>query len=358
MDGERQAERALGKLDPAAFARLIAPHLGATRAEIAVGPRAGHDAAIVRIGGGRVLAMTTDPLSLIPALGARRSGVLAAHLLASDLWTTGIAPAYASVTLNLPPELDDEALGTYTEALGVAWSELGIAVVTGHTGRYEGCAPSIVGAATLVGIGGDEEWIAPSMASPGDRVLLTKGCAVETAIVMAHVAPRRLEERIGRGAVYSLQARLDHVSVVEECRALLAIGVRERGVTALHDATEGGVLGGLLELAIACGHDVRVERARIPLDDDVRGVCDLLGLDPYTSLSEGSLIACVRPERAAAALASLGAAGIAAAEIGEVVAGGGVLHVAEPDGRSTTLRTPPADGYWAAYGRAVREGWE
>lgn len=61
----------LGKISPEMFTRVIAPHLGAERAEVIAGPRAGHDAAVIRIGAGRVMAVTTDPLSVIPSLGPR-----------------------------------------------------------------------------------------------------------------------------------------------------------------------------------------------------------------------------------------------------------------------------------------------
>ena len=71
-----------GKVTPEVFARDLAPHLGAARAEVVVGPRVGHDAGIVRVGAGRVLAMTTDPLTIIPCLGIERSARLAAHLVA------------------------------------------------------------------------------------------------------------------------------------------------------------------------------------------------------------------------------------------------------------------------------------
>src|SRR5262249_60651039 len=109
---ERQ-QPALGKLSPEAYERLVAPHLGAARPEVAVGSRAGHDAAIVRIGAGRVMAVTTDPLSVIPALGPERSARLACHLVASDLWTTGLPPAYVSVAFNLPPAFGDDAFASY-----------------------------------------------------------------------------------------------------------------------------------------------------------------------------------------------------------------------------------------------------
>ena len=130
--------------------------------------------------------------------------------------------------------------------------------------------------------------------------------------------------------------------MVADCRAALRAGVRERGVTALHDATEGGVLGGLLELARACGHDLVVERARIPLAPEARAACEVFGTDPYWTLSEGTLIATARPARAPAVLAALADAGIPAAEVGEVVPGGGTLRLAEPGGATSVLTEPSA----------------
>jgi len=117
------------------------------------------------------------------------------------------------------------------------------------------------------------------------------------------------------------------------------------------------VLGGLVELAHACGHDLRVERARIPLAPEVRAACGVLGVDPYTTLAEGALLCCARPDRAADVRAALAAEGIAAADVGEVMKGTGRVWLAEADGAITTLDEAPPDPYWDAYGRAVREGW-
>lgn len=357
------AGAALGKLSPEAFARIVAPHLGAERPEVLAGPRAGHDAAVVKIGAGRVMAVTTDPLSVIPALGPARSARLACHLIASDLWTTGIPPAYASVSFSLPPGYPDEAFAEYWQAMSDEWAKLGVAVVTGHTGRYEGCDLSIVGAATLIGVGDEGRYVTPAMASPGDRVILTKGCAIETAAVAASLCPGRLGAALaaaglGEDALARLRALESQVSVVADCRAALRVGVRERGVTALHDATEGGVLGGLVELGKACGHDLRIERAHIPLAPEVRVACEVLGVDPYTALAEGALLVTAKPGRAGAVLGALDEDGIVAADIGEVMKGTGRVWLAEPDGNVLTFDEPEADPYWDAYARALREGWK
>jgi hydrogenase maturation factor len=352
------AMQALGKIAPGQFERVIAPHLGASRPEVLVGPRAGQDSAIVKLGGGRVLAVTTDPLSVVPALGLEASARLSCHLIASDLWTTGIAPAWGSITFNLPPHMSDADLERYWLAMSDEWANLGVAVVTGHTGRYAGCDYSIVGAGTLMGVGDESGYLTPAMASPGDRVIVTKGCAVEATAIAAWLFPKRLGARLGAAGVARARATLGQVSVVADCRAALRVGVRERGVTALHDATEGGVLGGLLELARACGHDLEVARERIPLAPEARAACEVFGTDPYWTLSEGALIATVRPAHAAAVQAALAEAGISAAEVGEVVPGRGALRLAEPDGSRRTLTEPQADPYWPAYARALAEAWE
>jgi hydrogenase maturation factor len=348
----------LGKIDPAVFERLIASHLGAERPEVLVGPRPGCDGAIVKVGAGRVMAITTDPLSVIPALGFERSAVLACHLLASDLWTTGIPPAYAAVDFNLPPQMTDDEFGRYWNAMSDEWEKLGVAVVTGHTGRYPGCDYSIVGAATLIGVGDEGRSITPAMAQPGDRVIVTKGCAIEATAIAAYLMPGRLAAHTDEDGVARARAMLERVSVVLDCRAALRVGVRDRGVTALHDATEGGVLGGLIELAHACGHDLRIERTRIPLAPEAVAACAAWGgIDPYWTLSEGTLIATARPEHAAAVLAAIAEEGIVASEIGEVMPGDGVLYLTDEDGSVHRHTEPQPDPYWAAYARAIAESW-
>jgi hydrogenase expression/formation protein HypE len=347
-----------GKVAPAVFERVIAPHLGLRRLEVLVGPRPGADSAIVRLPAGRVMAVTTDPLSLVPCLGNAASARLSCHLLASDLWTTGIAPAYATVDFDLPATMSDAAFTEYWQAMSAEWEALGVAVIAGHTGRYSGGERTVIGGGTLIGLGEETRYLTPAAARVGDAVIVTKGCAVEATAVAAYLLPERLRDRIGAGGVARARALLEKVSVVTECRALVQIGVRERGVTALHDATEGGVLGGLLELAIACGHDVSVDRARIPLTVEARGACEALGgIDPYWTLASGALVAAVAPGAVVTALTALTGLGIEAAEVGAIVPGSGTLRVSEPLGEVTVIRAPEPDPYWPAYERTVREGW-
>ncbi len=355
----RGAAPALGKISPRMLEQVILPRLGAPRSDVLVGPGPGRDCAIVRVAPRRVMAVTTDPLSLIPGFGPGLSAWLSCQLLASDLWTSAIPPGYVSLDFNLPPHMTDAEFEEYWQAMSVEWQRLGVAVVSGHTGRFVGCDYSIVGGGTLMGMGDEDGYLSPIMARPGQRVIVTKGCAIAATGIAARMFPKRLGALLGEEGLERARAMIRQMSVVEDCQAALRAGLRGEGVTALHDATEGGVLGGLLELAQACGHAVEVERASIPLLPEARAACQAFGdIDPYWTLSEGALIVCARRERSAAVLRKLSLAGILALEVGEVVPGPPELVVIEPDGSRRRWDSPPADPYWPAYWNAVEQRWE
>jgi hydrogenase maturation factor len=122
----------------------------------------------------------------------------------------------------------------------------------------------------------------------------------------------------------------------------------------MHDATEGGVVGGLAELSAAAGVGLRIDQRAIPVRPEVRAVCDHVGIDPYAAISEGTLLATVVPERAEGFVAALVAEGIEAAVVGEVrPSEDGCLLVADDGDRP--LVHPGLDPFWAAFGAWANE---
>jgi hydrogenase maturation factor len=122
----------------------------------------------------------------------------------------------------------------------------------------------------------------------------------------------------------------------------------------MHDATEGGVLAGLTEVAAASGVGMRVELDAVPVRPEVRAVCDHVGIDPYSSISEGTLIATVRSQHADGFLAALAEEGIEAAVVGRVIEPEkGTVLVA--GGEDRPLEHPGLDPFWEAFGRWARE---
>ena len=147
------------------------------------------------------------------------------------------------------------------------------------------------------------------MARPGDAIVVTKGAAIEATALFAATFPQRLAEAVGADVVAAADALFEQMTVVPEAVVARGFGVRDAGVTSMHDATEGGVLGGLLEVAVASGNGMRIELDAIPVRPEVRAVCEHVGIDPYHAISEGTLIATVVPERADAFVRALAAQG-------------------------------------------------
>jgi len=351
--GEPETQRT-GKVTSEIFDRVILKRLGALDPDVLVGPHHGVDVGVVRVALGVAMALTADPVFVVPAYGWERAAWFAVHILASDASTSGLPLRWMTVDLNLPPELSDDDLGTLWSAYSKACEELGVAIVTGHTGRYDGCAWPMVGGAACIALGSDDAYVTPTMARPGDRIVVTKGAAIEATALFGATFPDRLAREVGAEVATAADALFDHMTVVPEARIAAAYGLRDQGVTAMHDATEGGVLGGLAEVAAASEVGLRVELGVIPVRPEVRTVCDHVGMDPYISISEGTLIATVRPEHTKGYLAAVESEGIDAAEVGEVTEPdqGTVLVV---DGKEQPLEHPGLDPFWGAFGRWTQE---
>jgi hydrogenase maturation factor len=343
-----------GKATAELFERLILRRLGAVDDDVLVGPRHGVDVGVVRVADGVAMALTADPVFIVPAYGWERAAWFAVHILASDASTSGLPLRWMSVDLNLPPDVTDDELTALWDAFHRACEEIGVAVVTGHTARYEGCAWPMVGGATCMALGPADRFVTPTMARPGDRVVVTKGAAIEATALFAATFPDRLAAEVGHDVVAAGDALFGSMTVVPEAVLARGFGLRDEGVTSMHDATEGGVFGGLTEVAAASGVGMRIRLDTIPVRPEVRAICEATGMDPYTAISEGTLIATVVPHRAAAFVGALGDAGIQASVVGEVTddPAGCVLETDEGD---RPLEHPGLDPFWGAFGAWAAE---
>jgi hydrogenase expression/formation protein HypE len=342
-------EQVTGKATPELFERIILRRLGARDRDVLTPPKHGVDVGVVRVADGVAMALTTDPVFVVPAYGWERAAWFAVHILASDAATSGLRLRWMAVDLNLPPEITDDELTQLWDAFHRTCEDLGIAVVTGHTARYDGCAWPMVGGATCIALGSADAYVTPEMARPGDRIVVTKGAAIEATALFAATFPDRLAAGVGADTVAAADRLFERMTVVPEAVIARGFGLRDAGVTSMHDATEGGVLGGLLEVAVASGNGMRVDLDAIPLRPEVVAVCEHTGMDPYHAISEGTLIATVVPGRAEAFVAALSDGGIEAAIVGEVT-DPGTARVVDRGGAEESLEHPGLDPFWAAFG--------
>jgi hydrogenase expression/formation protein HypE len=340
----------IGKVSAEVFDEVILRRLGARDADVIVGPRHGVDVGVVRVAPGVVAALSADPVFIVPAFGWERAAWFAVHILASDAALSGLPLRWMSVDLNLPREVSDADLASLWEAYAGTCEALGLAVVTGHTGRYDGCEWPMVGGATCIALGAEDAYVTPAMARPGDHVVLTKGAAIEATALFAATFPDRVRAGVGEELWRAADALFEQMTVVPEARVAAETGLRQHGVTAMHDATEGGVLGGLAELAAAADVGLRINLDAVPVPPEVQAVCDLAGMDPYTAISEGTLIATVRPARTDAYLDALDDIGVEVTVVGEVTPHHDGTVLVERDG-ARRLSHPGRDPFWEAFGR-------
>ena len=339
----------VGKIGLGVFESVLADRLGRPDERVLVGPRTGVDAAVVDLGGGRCLVVAEDPIFPAVGLPLETFGWFTMHIGASDIAVMGIRPELATYSLLMPPGTPDADLETIVDSIHRAAVELGIAIIGGHTGYYPVVQAPIIGGITVMGIGERERVVTPAGARPGDAVLMTKGPAIEATGLLAVLYEDRLRAAHGDAITDAAVGRCREITVVRD-----ALVARQAApVTAMHDATEGGVLGGLWEIADASGVGMEVDAGAMPWPEDVDALCSLLGIDPLAAIAEWTLLATVGEEAVGAVVDALAAESIPCARIGTVLDDPSRRVVRRRDGSVEVLRVPAEDPFWPAFFRGV-----
>jgi hydrogenase maturation factor len=343
----------IGKISPEIFNELIFPRLGARSNIVLVGPQHGVDVGIVEIGG-KAVSFTCDPVFIVPEYGWERAAWFAIHIIASDSVTSGLKPKFLSIDLNLPMEMTKKQLEVVWEVIHRECEKLGITVITGHTARYENCHYPMVGGATITGIGKLDEYVTPRFCRAGDKIIITKGPAIEATGIFAAMFPYIIEKEFGTELSRRAQQIFYKMSVVEDALTAVGIGVRQNGVAAMHDATECGVWGGLYELAQAAGLGARIEKEKIVVEEGIEEVCRFFEIDPYSSISEGTLIIACREPKAGDVVKALSGKGIKSSVVGELTKPEKGMVLVEK-GKEKKLEHPIVDPFWRAFYGALEK---
>lgn len=342
-----------GKETSAFMKNVVYRHLGSPSRRLKVGPGIGLDNGVISSGNRRVLIVTTDPVSAIPAFGMRLSGWLSVHLIASDLTSSGIDPEFAIFSYNFPPLMSPDEREEYIRAIGAECRNLGIAIAAGHTGTYPGGGYTVIGSGTMIGFAKEGHYLTPAMAKLGDRIMMTKHAAIEATASLTLSFPEYVERKVGPSIARRAKSLIKLCTTVEDARAARRGGLGAQGVTTMHDATEGGILGALQEMAEASGKAFEVDVGKIPVSGEAAAVCRAFRLNPLATMAEGALLMTCRPGRVDEVRRRLKRSGVEVSEIGTVREGEG-LTVARGD-KSGRFRAGQ-DRYWTAYDDATRRG--
>lgn len=267
-----------------------------------------HDGAVFSVGGAR-LAFTTDSYVVRPyRFPGGDIGSLSVHGTVNDLAMCGAKPLCLSAAFLLEEGLPMAALWGVVQSMQRAAAAASVQVVTGDTkvvdkGKGDGIFINTAG----LGVVEPGVAIGPKQIRPGDRILVSGDLGRHGIAIMA----------VREGLQFETTIESDSAPLWGLVQALLVEGV---SVHCLRDLTRGGLATALVELAEQARVPIAIEETAIPVREDVRGACEMLGLDPLYVANEGRCVAFVAPRDVDRALAILRAhpLGAQAALIGEV----------------------------------------
>ncbi len=299
-----------GKLPLDLLSRLLA-EIDVGDPRVFLGARAGEDAALIDFGD-RYLVAKTDPITFATDL----IGWYMVQVNANDIASMGGTPRWLMATLLLPEDTSESDVERMFTQVREACEALNITLIGGHTEiTYDLPRPVAVGA--MLGEVPKECAVLTSGARSGDSIVLTKAIAVEGASILAREAEDDLLERgVSQDTIGCAKDLLftPGISVVPE--ATIACDVVD--VHAMHDPTEGGLSGGLVEMAAAANAGLVIDLDAVPVLPECREICDALGLDPLGLIASGSLLAALPSADVPSLIGALAHAGIPAHEIGKI----------------------------------------
>jgi hydrogenase maturation factor len=257
---------------------------------VIVPPMPGYDSG-VHLMGDQYVVVSTDPCLGVPP---EWFGWLLTHYPSSDVALFGAEPEFCSITLLGPPSTDAQLFQNIMKQACEAANELGLLIITGHTGTYNGIS-TIIGVCTVYGTVDKAQLITPGGAKPGDFILCTKPLGLEIAINFA-LTRRTLANRLfGIRRTKELVRLVQMQSCVKEALILAKIN----GVHAMHDTTEGGMLMALNEMAEAANVGFTIHFNLIPIIKEAPVFQEIFALsdaDVLAMSSTGTILASVTPE--------------------------------------------------------------
>ncbi len=324
----------IGKLKHKYLQKMLSEFVSTTHLKddrVVVGSNIGEDAAVIDMGD-KYLIAKTDPITIV----TDEIGYYAVNVNVNDVVCTGATPKWFQSTILLPAKLTDEDLiESIFRKIHDTCKSLGITVVGGHTEITAGLdRPIVIG--SLLGEVDKEKLVLSSGAKVDDLIILTKGIFIEGTCIIAREKEVFLKEK-GYGNQF-----------IEKCKNYLydpGISVFKEAVvsndnftvTSMHDLTEGGLFCGLAEIAIASDLGLLIKKKQINILPEPSELSKIFNIDPYSTISSGSLLISINPEFARDLINLLAKNGVESEIIGKFTKDEGKYLILDGNNREKTM---------------------
>lgn len=269
----------IGKLPNDILKSSILSKIETKSKDILVGPGVGEDCTGISFGD-EVCVLTTDPITS----ALNNAGKIGVHICCNDIASSGVRPIGVLVTILAPPASSLSDITDIMKEVNETCGELGIEVLGGHTEITDAVNRTVL-SITAVGKGSKNNFIKTGGARLGDEVIVTGFAGLEGTAILSKDYEEYLSKFLDKNLVESAQNLLKSISVVRVGQL-----ASEYGVNAMHDATEGGILGAIWEVAEASKLGVYINKEDIPVKEETKAVCNALNIDPLKLISSGSMV--------------------------------------------------------------------
>jgi hydrogenase maturation factor len=328
----------LGKIPVDILREIVFKNLGVKHKEVVLGPAAGFDGAVINVGSNSLI-VSVDPIT-----GAiERIGWLAVNINANDIATFGVEPAFFLSCILLPENANRQIVETICVQMDKAAKKLGIAIVGGHCEVTPGLTnPIVVGCA--MGMTEKGNYVTAGGAKLGDKLILTKNVGIEGTAILATDREEQLKKALKPTMLCNAKKLYDNISVVKDA----VVAFKTGAVHAMHDPTEGGLAGGVHEMADASNLGVKIYEEKIRIAPETVEICDFFGIDPLQLIASGSLLIAAKRNSTDKVVKALEKNQIAAAIIGEFLSSSKKRLIVRKKGGLEKLVRPVSDHLWLA----------
>ncbi len=281
--------------------------------KVVVKPQFGFDSGVHKLNDNEneYLVVSTDPCIGVPE---EWFGWLLINYVASDVALFGAKTEFCTITLLGPRTTKPSVFHKVMKQACGAADKLGISIVTGHTATYNGVS-TLVGVCTGYGHIDKDKLITPAGAKPNDSIVCIKPAGLETVVNFALAHEALAEKLFGSERIKRLRKLVQLQSCVKEALQLACV----EGVHAMHDATEGGVVAALNEMAVASNVGFRVDWGSFLFPKEVQVLKDAYRLSDVQVLSmssTGTVLAAVSSDAVNKVAEVMGQIGVAVRFVG------------------------------------------